>query len=161
MDRRCAGAARSDAVGVIQGPALRFSRQSSVWIGLHFDMAYGCNQPKVTIDDPVGTAQMEWFTANQASIVVRTPAGGTLTYRDAWTPDWHATVDGVAAPLRRNRDGFKLLSVPPGTHRVDLAFRPFVGERIMLALAIMLTMSLVIQVWLAFWGVPNRPELAA
>ncbi len=42
---------------------------------------------------------MQRFTANEASIIVKTPAGGTLTYRDAWTRGWQATVDGVAEPL--------------------------------------------------------------
>jgi hypothetical protein len=36
-----------------------------------------------------------------SSIIVKTPAGGTLTYRDAWTPGWKATVDGVLAAEAR------------------------------------------------------------
>jgi len=121
-------------------------------LGDDFDVAFGCDQPKLTIDDPAGTSQMRNFTANQVAIAVRTPAGGTLTYRDAWTPGWEATVDGLPAHLAHNRYGFKVLVVPPGDHKVDLVFRPFVGERILLALAILLTMSVIAQVWLMFWG---------
>jgi hypothetical protein len=128
-------------------------------LGSDFDAAYGCDQPKLTIDDPAGTTQMERFTANEASIIVRTPAGGTLTYRDAWTPGWQAVVDGVPAPLARNRDGFKMLVVPRGNHRVDLVFRPFVGEGDILALAILLTISVMTQVWLLFWGPRDLPAI--
>jgi hypothetical protein len=113
---------------------------------------FGCDQPKLTIDDPAGAAQMQGFTANQASIIVMTPTGGTLTYRDAWTPGWQATVDGVPAHLGRNRYGFKVLVVQPGDHQVDIIFRPIVAERILLALAILLTISVIAQVWLMFWG---------
>ena len=119
-------------------------------LGDDFDVAHGCDQPKLTIDDPAGTTKMKGFTANQASIIVKTPAGGTLTYRDAWTPGWEATADGMPAHLGRNRYGYKILAVPPGNHQVGLVFRPFVGERILLAFAILLTTSVIAQVWLMF-----------
>jgi uncharacterized membrane protein YfhO len=74
------------------------------------------------------------------------------TYRDAWTPGWEATVDGLPIHLTHDSYGFKTITVPSGDHRVDLFFRPFVGERILIALGILLTMSVVIQVWLMCWG---------
>jgi hypothetical protein len=121
-------------------------------LGEDFNMAFGCEQPKLTIDDPRGTARMARFTANEASIAVTSPAGGRLTYRDAWTPAWQAAVDGLPVPLERNRDGFKTLVVPPGQHRVDLAFRPLVGERPLAGIALILTLSLLAQIWLACAG---------
>ena len=121
-------------------------------MGGDFDTAYGCGRPKLSVDDPAGTAQMTRFTANKAAIAVTTPAGGTLTYRDAWTPAWQATVDGVPASLGRNRDGFKTFAVPPGEHRVDLVFRPPVDGRAMLMLAVLLGLSVMAQIWLAFAG---------
>jgi hypothetical protein len=121
-------------------------------LGEDFDAAYGCKQPKLTIDDPAGSVQMTRFTANEASVSVKTPAGGTLTYRDAWAPGWQTTVDGAPVPTGRNRDGFKTLVVPPGDHHVDFRFRPLVDERGMLALAILLALSLVVQLGLACWG---------
>jgi hypothetical protein len=117
-------------------------------LGGDFDVAYGCGRPKLSVT--AGTAQMTRFTANGVAIAVTTPAGGTLTYRDAWTPAWQATVDGVPASLGRNRDGFKTLAVPPGEHRVDLVFRPRVDGRAMLMLAVLLGLSVVAQIWLGF-----------
>jgi len=58
-------------------------------LGGDFDVAYGCGRPKLSLDDPAGTAQMTRFTANEASVAVKTPVGGTLTYRDAWTVAGH------------------------------------------------------------------------
>jgi hypothetical protein len=124
--------------------------------GGDFDIAYGCGRPKLSVT--AGTAQMTRFTANEVAIAVTTPAGGTLTYRDAWTPAWQATVDSSPLPLGRNRDGFKTLPVPPGEHRVDLAFRPLVGERAMLMLAVLLGLSVAGQIWLAFAGRRDLPE---
>jgi hypothetical protein len=41
-------------------------------LGDDFNVGFGCDQSKLTIDDPAGTAQMQGFTANQASIIVKT-----------------------------------------------------------------------------------------
>ncbi len=125
-------------------------------LGGDFDIAYGCGHPKLSVT--AGTAQMTRFTANEVAIAVTTSAGGTLTYRDAWTPAWQATVDSVPVPLGRNRDGFKTLQVPPGEHRVDLVLRPPVGERAMLMLAVLLGLSVAGQMLLAFAGRRELPE---
>lgn len=125
-------------------------------LGADFDVAYGCGRPELSVT--ADTAQMTRFTANEAAIAVTTPAGGTLTYRDAWTPAWRATVDRAPVPLGRNRDGLKTLPVPPGEHRVGLVFRPPVGEQAMLMLAVLLGLSLAAQMWLAFAGRRDLPE---
>jgi len=127
-------------------------------LGGDFDIAYGCGRPKLSLDDPVGTAQITRFTANEVDIAVISPAGSALTYRDAWTPAWQATIDGAPMPLGRNRDGFKTLSVPPGEHRVELVFRPSVGEQAMLTLAVLLGLSLVAQILPMFAGWRDFPE---
>ena len=125
-------------------------------LGGDFDIAYGCGHPKLSVT--AGTAQMTRFTANEVAIAVTTSAGGTLTYRDAWTPAWQATVDSVPVPLGRNRDGFKTLQVQSGEHRVDLVLRPPVGERAMLILAVLLGLSVAGQMLLAFAGRRELPE---
>ena len=127
-------------------------------LGGGFDEAFGCGRPKLTISDPAGDARMVRFSANELSIAVSTPAGGSLTYRDAWLPAWQATLDGVRVPVGRNADGFKTLALPPGEHRVELAFRPLVGEDAMAALAVLLGLSLVAQLWLALRAGYDRPE---
>jgi hypothetical protein len=146
--------------GFSWGQLFGSAENSPYGLGDDFDAAFGCDQPKLTIDDPAGTSQMRNFTANQVSIIVRTPAGGTLTYRDAWTPGWEASVDGRPGYLAHNRYGFKTIAVPAGDHRVDLFFRPFVGERLLVALGILLTFSVFVQIWLMCWG-PREPSLSS
>ena len=63
-----------------------------------------------------------------------------------------------ADPVGRNEDGFKTLEVPPGEHRVELAFRPLVGEGALTALAVLLSLSLVAQLWLALRAGNDWPE---
>ena len=73
-------------------------------------------------------------------------------------PSWTRFLNTVAA--RAQQYGFKTLLVPPGTHRVELVFRPLVGERAMLFLDVFITLSLVAQRWLAYAGqrvLPERP----
>ncbi len=126
-------------------------------LGGDFNAAFGCGQPKLTISDPKGTAQVVRFSANDVSIAVSAPAGGILTYRDAWLPAWQATIDGTPEPVERNGDGFKTLRIPPGDHRVEFVFRPLMGEGAMTALALLLSVSVVVQLWLA-WGARAAPR---
>ncbi|MGO8866484.1 MAG: hypothetical protein ACLQME_08290 [Alphaproteobacteria bacterium] len=127
-------------------------------LGSDFAAAFGCGPPKLTISDPAGDARVVRFSADDVAIAVTTPAGGELVYRDAWLPAWQATLDGKRVPLARNADGFKMLEVPPGEHRVELAFRPLVGEGAVVALACLLGLSLVAQLWLALRACYDRPE---
>ena len=47
-----------------------------------------------------------------------------LVVRDAFAPGWHAEVDGQPAPLLRADGRHLAVSVPPGTSRVVMAYRP-------------------------------------
>ena len=127
-------------------------------LGGDFAAAFGCGEPKLTISDPAGDARVVRFGANDLAIAVATPAGGELVYRDAWLPDWQATLDGKRVPLARNADGFKTLEVPPGEHRVELAFRPLMGQAAMTALALLLSLSFGVQLWLACHPRGGGPE---
>ena len=63
--------------------------------------------------------------ANSVVVEVRElPGDRILTFIDAAYPGWHAYVDGERVPIMRANDAFKAVSVPPGTHVVEFAFRP-------------------------------------
>jgi hypothetical protein len=78
-------------------------------------LARGRQGSAVRVDD---------FSANQISITVSNgfarPAW--LVYADAWTPDWHATVNGKATPVLRGYGAFKTVQVQPGINHVRLWF---------------------------------------
>jgi hypothetical protein len=57
-------------------------------------------------------------------VAVRSERGGWLVLSDAYTPDWHVTIDGVAAPLVRANVALRAVRVSPGAHTVDLVYAP-------------------------------------
>jgi hypothetical protein len=50
------------------------------------------------------------------------PAGSYVLIAENWYPDWHATVDGQAAPVLRGDHTFLTVPVAAGSKRVELAF---------------------------------------
>ena len=51
-------------------------------------------------------------------------APGLVVLADTWDPDWHALVDGVAAPIVATNHLFRGVWVPAGRHRVRFVYRP-------------------------------------
>lgn len=52
-------------------------------------------------------------------------SAGHLVVSDCDAPGWSATVDGVAAPIRRANMLFRAVPVPPGRHTIEMSYRPF------------------------------------
>ena len=50
--------------------------------------------------------------------------GGLLVFARLFHPGWHASVDGVETPRIRVDGALTAVTVPPGRHQVDLAYRP-------------------------------------
>jgi hypothetical protein len=51
-------------------------------------------------------------------------APGLVVLADTWDPDWHALVDGVAAPIVATNHLFRGVWAPAGRHRVRFVHRP-------------------------------------
>ncbi len=49
---------------------------------------------------------------------------GYLLLTDSWYPGWVARVDGLEEPIERGDYIFRAVRVRPGTHRVEMAYRP-------------------------------------
>lgn len=56
-------------------------------------------------------------------IDVETTTASSLDVAVAWSPKWHATVDGRSVPVRRAADGLIRVEVPAGRHQLKLDFR--------------------------------------
>ena len=65
------------------------------------------------------------YGLNEVELAVRTPVSGTLVLSDVYYPGWRATVDGVPAEVLRADYVFRAVSLPPGEHRVKMAFAPW------------------------------------
>jgi len=55
---------------------------------------------------------------------VEAETAGWLVHLGAYDPGWRATVDGGAVAVRRANHAFLAVGFPPGTHVVELAYRP-------------------------------------
>lgn len=73
----------------------------------------------------------------------------------AYSPKWHATIDGEEVALVRGRDGFLQLEIPGGQHRLVLEYEPDGWDRVGLALSVVAAAGL-----LAF-AVSRRRDRAA
>jgi len=50
------------------------------------------------------------------------PAPSFLAIDQTWDEGWRASIDGADAPLLRTDIALSALLVPPGAHRIDLAY---------------------------------------
>lgn len=71
---------------------------------------------------------------------------GLVVLADSFYPGWHATVDGVAAPIVATNHLFRGVPVPAGTHRVRFVYAP-ASVRIGGLLSV-LGACLVVALWL-------------
>lgn len=93
----------------------------------------------------------------------RTPAGhvdartdggtpGWLVFSEVWHPGWRATVDGAPAPVLRADVALIAVPVPPGAHRVSLAFRdPWLGRGVSVSV-----LTVVAGLAAGMWGWRRR-----
>ncbi len=95
----------------------------------------------------------------------RTPAGhvdartdgaapGWLVFSEVWHPGWRATIDGAPAPIARADVALMAVAVPPGAHRVSLAFHdPWVGRGVGVSALAALGLA---AWWAAAWAAERR-----
>ncbi len=76
----------------------------------------GANQ----LNTPAGDVSVEQFSANELSVDVKNTSAGPawLVYADAYTPDWHAEVNGKPVTIREAYAAFKAVRVDPGESHV-------------------------------------------
>jgi hypothetical protein len=86
------------------------------------------------------------------------PTAATLGI--AWSPKWHATVDGDPVPVGRTPDGLITLTLPPGRLTLDLTYEPDGWDRLGVALSFLTVCALIAWTWLAWKKRSRRPAAA-
>lgn len=76
---------------------------------------------------PGGVARIVRYENGEVVVETRSEGGGFLVLNDLWHPSWSVEIDGREVPLLRANVLFRAVQVPPGTHTVRFAFRPFLG----------------------------------
>jgi hypothetical protein len=107
-------------VGAARPPASQFDRVEqvgSVWIAWLETPGWASSQS--------GSTRLAASRGpNSISLDAHSAAADRVIIRDTWDPGWTALVDGKPAAVERDRDTFLAVAVPPGDHRVELAYQP-------------------------------------
>ncbi len=72
---------------------------------------------------PEATATITQYEPTKVSIEVDTPRAAYLVLTDAWTPQWHALLDGQPAPSLVANTIWRAAAVPAGQHTVTFYYR--------------------------------------
>jgi hypothetical protein len=89
------------------------------------------------------------------AVATDTTDTGLLVFARLFYPGWQARIDGVVAPIVRVNGALIGLAVPPGSHWVELQYRPtsFALGAVMSAVGLIVVVALV--------AVPSRPRRGA
>jgi hypothetical protein len=72
----------------------------------------------------VGHVKVKGLSYNSFNLAVSSTQAALLFVRDAYSPYWTATVNGIKSPLTRVLGNFKAVVVPPGESEISLRFYP-------------------------------------
>lgn len=98
----------------------------------------------ITADAPI-RARLRHFEEGHVQIDVVSGETTRANVAVAWSPKWHARLDGEAVSLRKADDGLLELDLPPGTNRLTLEFHPDLWDRLGLAVSVV---TLIGMIWL-------------
>jgi hypothetical protein len=111
-------------------PLLASPRFATVWRSpplalLAVSPRQGQPAPGSLLSAPV-TAEARLVRAEAQHLVIKASTGQptSATIAVAWSPKWHARVNGREAALGRSADGLLMLSLPPDKSTIELVFRP-------------------------------------
>jgi hypothetical protein len=111
-------------------PLLTSPRFSTVWRSPPMALlALAPRQDRPTpgslLSTPVA-AQARLVQAEAQHLVIQASSGQptSASIAVAWSPKWHARLNGRPTPLGRSANGLLTLSLPAGTSTIELVFRP-------------------------------------
>jgi hypothetical protein len=80
--------------------------------------------PRGPAGGSAGTAALSSYAPERVSVSVTARRPAMLVLTDTYFPGWRAEVDGAPARVHRVDYMLRGVSVPPGSHRVEFAYRP-------------------------------------
>ncbi|MGH7543429.1 MAG: hypothetical protein ACREK7_05770, partial [Gemmatimonadota bacterium] len=101
----------------------------------------------ITADEPI-SARLNRYEPGRIVIELESDRATRASVAVAWSPKWHARLDGVAAPLHRAPDGLLELDLPPGASQLTVEFGSDFWDRLGLAVS---AATLIGLIWLAAW----------
>ncbi len=79
----------------------------------------------------------------------------------AWSPKWHASIDGKAVPLTESPEGLLQVALPAGPHRLEVRFQRDLADYVGLAISLAALLGLLAYVatrWRERRAVPGPEE---
>jgi hypothetical protein len=95
-----------------------------------------------------GSARIERYEPERVDLSARAGGRALVVLSDVWYPGWKAKVDGHDAPIERVDYLLRGVAVGPGTHRIEMTYRPAswrIGWILTLVTAIALVAAVVVQ----------------
>jgi hypothetical protein len=137
----------SDTIAhVLEGSA----RLSQVWRASPlaiFAVAPQPGQPDpgtlITAEAPI-RARLQSYQPDRIGIEVESDRATRATVAVAWSPKWHARLDGEVLPVSRATDGLLELDLPAGTSRLTLHFHADTWDRLGLAVSVVTLVGLIL-----------------
>jgi uncharacterized membrane protein YfhO len=90
----------------------------------------GLGSPPASSGDgrPAGSASFTWLGTSGARVEVRADRPAVVVVRNAWDPNWRATVDGRPEPVLAADGVVQGIAVPAGRHTIELRYHdPTIG----------------------------------
>jgi len=84
---------------------------------------------------PDGPEQLRWTINSRRSF--------TSTIAVAWSPKWHASLDGHGVTVSKTFDGLMQIDIPSGLHHLQLAYRRDTADYLGMAITLLTLWSLV------------------
>ncbi len=112
--------------------------------------------PPSSLVSTAGPASARLISASgrQLRIDVASPSPTPATVAVAWSPKWHAEIDGRPARVQRSADGIVQLSLPAGSSQVRLFYSADVWD--LVGLVVSLTVTAFAVAWFARRRLRNR-----
>lgn len=74
--------------------------------------------------DSTSVVRITAYEPNKLAYDVNSASGGVVVFSEIYYPGWTATVDGEDVPLGRANYILRAINVKPGSHKVELTFKP-------------------------------------
>jgi hypothetical protein len=83
--------------------------------------------------------QVQQFTFDSLELLVNTGSNSSsvLYYADAWSPNWHAYVNGTETSVIRTNIGYKSVILPPGVSVVDFVYNDPLSQTVIYSIEIL------------------------
>ena len=75
-------------------------------------------------DDQLDTYEVTSYQPAKFELKITTNAPTVLSIQDTYYPGWKAYVDGKETPIYKANYAFRAISIPAGTHQIQMKFEP-------------------------------------